>query len=96
MYQIGYAIGKIIGFLTKYKWYVLLTLVYWFVMAKLEEWLKFDLSLSIFFIIAYVWWLFMEIRMRKIHSEKFFTASTKYLKWYIQNLRFFLKGDNSK
>lgn len=88
-----YYVGLILGKLFKHKWYILLTITYWVIMTKLEKWLNFDPSLSIFFLILYVLWLVMEIRTKKLRDEAFFTPTIRYVKWYIQNVRVFLKGE---
>ena len=88
-----YYVGLVLGKLFKYKWYVLLTVSYWIIMTKLEKLLQFDVSLSIFFMFLYIVWLAMEVRTKKLRDESFFTPTIRYVKWYIQNFRFFLKGE---
>lgn len=88
-----YRVGRFIAFLWRHKEYTVITIAYFVLMTYFEKLLRFDLSLSIFFMVIFLIWVIAAARTQKMREDAFTERFTfRYLRFYKENFKRFLGG----
>jgi hypothetical protein len=88
-----YRIGQFMAVLWRHKEYTVITIAYFVLMTYLEKALHFDLSLSIFLMLAFLVWVIAAARTQKMRGDSFTERLTfRYIHFYIDNFKRFFGG----